>query len=366
MRILKTLVWIAGVLAVIGGGIAAWLFIPWPAPAIESRITTGYDPGVYDGSMPADSGSPEIMIVGSTHLAQNDPYGADALDQVAGSLAAYQPDMVVVEYLPPDYPDGAGRDYRPEFDLTTIPGMDSLDRETADELIRRAQQGESVPACRLSKAYLRIRDLMNALYLWQPGHCPGLAEHEELADWAERQRTHEAARFGFHAARQAGLDGVVSFDYQGADARWFIHSRLQQAIQNKDISEFWALWPMMPLAGAIPRAFDSHKRPHTDNIINYLNYYNSPEHIGLQYWVYEEAMQEIRLDDIGSRQTKNYWTRNERMFDNLHEAAQTRKADRIMVIVGGGHKYFLDELARDAGYRWIDPREYLPSPDGEF
>lgn len=365
MRLLKKLAWIVGVLTLIGSGIAAWLFVPWPAPPIEDRITTDYDLSVYADSMPEGSGSPDIMIVGSTHLAQNEPYDPDALDRVADSLAGYDPDMVVVEYLPPDYPDGAGRDYRPDFDLSSVAGMSAMDRDTAQTLIDRVEQGEAIPACRLSKAYLRIRDLMNALYHWQPGECPSLSDHEELADWAERYRTHEANRFGFHAAREAGLDGVLSFDYQGADAQWFIHSRLQQAIQDRDVSEMTALWPMMPLAGAIPRAFEAHTRPHQDKIIGYLHYLNSPEHIGLQYWVYEEAMREIRLDDIGARQTENYWTRNERMFENIEEAARKRNAERVMVIVGSGHKYFLDELARDAGYRWIDPREHLPSPGGD-
>jgi pheromone shutdown protein TraB len=39
-----------------------------------------------------------------------------------------------------------------------------------------------------------------------------------------------------------------------------------------------------------------------------------------------------------------------------------QQASRVLVIVGAGHKYFLDKLARDDDYRWIDPREYLP-PD---
>lgn len=363
MRVLKILAWVIGVVIAIGGGLAVWLFAPWPAPAIEERISTDYDPGAYSESMPEGNGSPDIMIVGSPHLAQSDPYDSGALDRVAASLATYQPDMVVVEYLPPDYPDGAGRDYRPDFDLSSIPGMASMDQDAAQSLINRAGQSASVPTCRLVRAHLRIRDLMNALYHWQPGACPELAEHQELAEWAERMRNHEAARFGFHVARQADLDGVVSFDYQGADAEWFIHSRLQQATKDWSIPEITALWPMMPLAGAIPRAFDAHTRPHKDDIIDYLNYSNSPEHIGLQYWAYEEAMLEIRLDNAGSRQTENYWRRNERMFDKLQEAAEERNAKRIMVIVGRGHKYFLDELAREAGYRWIDPREYLPNSD---
>jgi hypothetical protein len=365
MKIVRILGWSVAVLAVLAGGIAAWVFIPWPAPPIESRISSDYDLTKWDGSMPPDTGEVAIMIVGSTHLAQNEPYPDQALNRFAEGIADYQPDLVAVEYLPPEYPVGAGRDYRPDFDLEALADAWSMDREHARTLIREAEAGESVPTCNLAKAYLLNRDYMNALYHWRPGECPELAEQDSVKEWAEGQRSDEASRFGFHAARQSGLDGVFSFDYQGADARWFIHGELQAAMEDKDLSAFLALWPMLPKVGAIPRAFEAHTRPHKDDIIDYLNYYNSPEHIGLQYWVYEEAMQAIDYQDTGSRQTENYWRRNERMFDYLKEATEDQDAERVLVVVGGGHKYFLDELAREAGYRWIDPREYLPSPQDE-
>ena len=60
------------------------------------------------------------------------------------------------------------------------------------------------------------------------------------------------------------------------------------------------------------------------------------------------------------RQRDSYWLRNERMFEHLDAAVRERQPDRVLVITGAGHKYFLDELAREAGYRWVDPRDYLP------
>lgn len=48
------------------------------------------------------------------------------------------------------------------------------------------------------------------------------------------------------------------------------------------------------------------------------------------------------------------------MLENLQGAIQQRGPERVLVIVGRGHKYFLDELTREAGYRWIDPREWVP------
>ena len=65
-------------------------------------------------------------------------------------------------------------------------------------------------------------------------------------------------------------------------------------------------------------------------------------------------------DSVGSRQAENYWLRNKKMFKNLQDAIDEKDAQRALIIVGSGHKYFLDELVRKSDYRWVDPREYLP------
>ncbi len=54
--------------------------------------------------------------------------------------------------------------------------------------------------------------------------------------------------------------------------------------------------------------------------------------------------------------------RNERMFNRLLTAVEAGDAERILVVVGAGHRYFLDELAREHGYRWVDPGDWLPEP----
>ncbi len=49
----------------------------------------------------------------------------------------------------------------------------------------------------------------------------------------------------------------------------------------------------------------------------------------------------------------------------MQEAIEAQDAERVLVIVGRGHKYFLDELTREAGYRWVDPRKWLPAPHAD-
>ena len=85
-------------------------------------------------------------------------------------------------------------------------------------------------------------------------------------------------------------------------------------------------------------------------------------HIGLQYWTYEEKIRAIDWQgvDMGAEQTKRYWRRNRKMFGRMQEAIEAQDPERVLVIVGSGHKYFLDELTREADYRWMNPREWLP------
>jgi hypothetical protein len=70
-------------------------------------------------------------------------------------------------------------------------------------------------------------------------------------------------------------------------------------------------------------------------------------------------------DSLGDRQTENYWLRNRRMFESIQGAVKKRDPKQVLVIVGRGHKHFLDELTREAGYRWVDPRRWLPHQDSK-
>lgn len=41
-------------------------------------------------------------------------------------------------------------------------------------------------------------------------------------------------------------------------------------------------------------------------------------------------------------------------------AAAGRPPQRVLIVTGMGHKYFIDTLVFQSRYRWVDPREYLP------
>lgn len=362
MRIKTLIITTTFVLLLAFGALALWFLVPWPVTPAHERIDEQFDYQVYDQSMPAKAGSPAVMILGTTHLTQADsPYDEAALERIAEGMADYAPDLVAVEYLGPQYPDGAGRDYRPDLDPDALSEQWNLGREEAASLVRANRRGDPVDdSCRLAKAYFLHRDYMNGLYHWPAGECDALQEQEDIQEWAEHYRQHEAAVFGFHAARSSDLREVVPFDYQGADAEWFLHGMLQEAVEERDITRIWALRDMLPRVGRMNRFNQAHYEPVENDIIDYLRLMNSPHHIAHQYWLYEEMMPTITLENAGARQTENYWRRNQKMFGYLQDAIERKETERVLIIVGSGHKYFLDELTREAGYRWIDPREWLP------
>ena len=343
-----------------------WLFAPWPPKPVAERISPDapFDPQRYDGSMPPQPGAPEVLILGSMHFAQRDHAYTDAeFAAVVDALAEFAPDLVAVEYLPPHYPAGKGRDYRPDLAIDERAEQWGLDRDRARELLegKSPASSDEIDPCRRGRAHLINRDLMNALYEWLHHDCPEIERHDEIADWAGRYGQSETARIAFQVARRQGLDGVESIDYQGDDARWFIHEPARELIEERRyltlVREFW---PILPRIGTMPRANRRHYLRFEDDLVAHLHHMNSPEHIGYQYWTYEEVYPRIGYEAAGARQTENYWLRNRRMVGYLEAAIEREQPDRVLVTVGSGHKYFLDELVREAGYRWIDPREWLP------
>lgn len=86
-------------------------------PTHEEKLRAAAVPAVAPG--PNGPGkAPTFLLLGSPHLAQEEsPPNRDELDRINGALTEFQPDMLIVEQLPPDWPVGKGRDYRPDFKL---------------------------------------------------------------------------------------------------------------------------------------------------------------------------------------------------------------------------------------------------------
>ncbi|WP_445666269.1 DUF5694 domain-containing protein [Fodinibius sp. AD559] len=317
----------------------------------------------YADSAPPDSGSTSVLILGTSHLAQKEQkVDSPRIERVTSSLATYDPDLVAVEYLPADYPRGKGRDYRKDFNVKNYASQWNMSISEADSIIKAYRHTTDWPSdpCRLAKSYFLQYDHANALYYWNTNNCKAVEKFKEINEWAEYWREHESVRIGHPVAYAGEVRELTSFDYQGEDAKWFIGKYAKDQLYSGRLDALYTFWPMIPKVGSIRGTYAA-RYGHIDNYLKELYKKNSPEHTGLQYWVYEEKMQRIVWDgdSVGSRQVDNYWLRNKKMFTNVQDAIKEKDAKRALIIVGAGHKYFLDELVRKSDYRWIDPREYL-------
>lgn len=331
----------------------------------------------------ADGPEARILILGSPHMARSDrEWSPEGVRRIQEALEVYRPDMVVVEHLPPGWPKGRGRDYRPGFDLsayagrwrmtfgtdagspTAHPDTDASPASAVQRPVRATPSGKAAPIesaadpCLRARRHFLRRDLANAAYEWlTPGVDCAAEEEPRIAEWLDRWRQHEMVRIAFPVARASGLGGVVSFDYQGDDARWFLDPAFLEEVgdqgtpeQRAEADSVWA---------AVIRFREEAARDEEGSLLQLLRARNSREWIEAQRRLYEDVLPRLSYQDAGARQTENYWLRNRRMFDRIEGAAAERGAERILVVVGAGHKYFLDELARERGYRWVDPLKYV-------
>ena len=305
---------------------------------------------------------PRILILGSEHMAQAEREIPDsAVAPIVESLRRYRPDMVVVEYLPPEWPKGKGRDYRPGFDLDEYAREWETSTDGLDERIDAAVAAGD--ACRAARLFFLHRDQVNAAYRWTVADCA--AERDSaIGSMVDHLAEHEMGRIAFPVARSAGVERIVSFDYQGDDARWFMSPDYLEGLAEEGGPAVKAQVDSLMAAVKEFRGREAEFEK-THGLTAIFRRRNSDFWIDAQERLYEEAMPRLSYENAGRRQTDNYWLRNREMFSNIEEAVERRDdVERILVVVGAGHKYFLDELARKAGWRWVDPLDYLPEGAG--
>lgn len=335
--------------------VACAAIVTFAAPTSAHSDTTA-----SDGAAQEDP--PSILILGSQHMAQAEREHPDtAVAPIVDGLRRYRPDMVVVEYLPPDWPRGKGRDYRPGFDLEEY--AREWEMSTTGSVARIDSAVTAGATCRAGRLFFLQRDLVNAAYRWVDADCP--AERDSaIGSMVSHLSEHEMGRIAFPVARASGVERIVSFDYQGEDARWFMSPGYLKELAKEGgpavEAQVDSLMEAVESFRGREAEFDA-----SHGLAAILRRRNSDLWIDVQERLYEEVMPRLTYENAGRRQTDNYWLRNREMFASIEQAVARRgDVDRILVVVGAGHKYFLDELARKAGWRWVDPLDYLPEGAG--
>ncbi|MEO0501328.1 MAG: DUF5694 domain-containing protein [Pseudomonadota bacterium] len=216
-----------------------------------------------------------------------------------------------------------------------------------------------------------IAALTDALATWAPdrilieSQAPApfaVADYRDFTPDMLAERRNESVQIGYRLAAQLGHDDVYGFDEQPADGEpdYFPYSTVSDyAAANGQEAEF----------GAISERVQSYaNRLSADQqdktIAQSLMIHNDPAVATAAQGDFYYSLLAIGDGEAqpGADLNAMYYLRNAKMFAKLGLIAQS--GERILVIVGSGHKFWLDHFTDvSAGYRSVDPRPYLETAE---
>ena len=104
------------------------------------------------------------------------------------------------------------------------------------------------------------------------------------------------------------------------------------------------------------------ERLKNSTLLDFLSYMNEQESVDLNHESYLRMLQMTGANSFGaSKGVSDWYGRNIHMFYNLNRIADfDAEGERILIIVGQGHKAVLQDLIEDAPYyEYIDVLKFL-------
>lgn len=232
------------------------------------------------------------------------------------------------------------------------PGLD-LNNLQADDVLAPARQRELENLTTALAAFRPTRimvehvapstDLLDERY---PAFTPGMLASER----------NETMQIGFRLAWRLGLRQVFAIDEQPGPGEpdYFPFEAVQaSAARNGQNAILEAA--NAPVA-AWSREFSQRQR--TSSIPALLAEVNAPGFLGGNSFYYRTLPIGDTNDQPGAVMNAMWYLRNAKIFGKLMHAA--RPGDRIVVIFGSGHNYWLRHFASETpGFRNVDPEPYL-------
>lgn len=355
---------------------------------------------------------PEIMVLASPHLRGIGE--TEARINVAGVLRAirpYAPDAVVVEWLHPSIDPSTTFNYPARGDGQTLARLWGLrlDRIVVrGDSLRRAiemlGQGAALRSARaglhreLGRVLYLAGDETNAAYQWYRARLDGVPDPD-----AERLVNglldgHEAVAWGFALAAEQKLDMIIPFDYQGPRAGSAVWGEMLRALRDTALTraglrrrdsvgyaraeaEFDSLRARFETSGdtswlarygrspgvldyatvwrEIRDAFRG-EPAETDGFAR-MRYYQSRPYVELRQRLDEDVTRSITFGGFGNRRADGSMARNIEMANFLEAGIAARRVSRVLVVVGAGHKWALEAILRERGYRIRPSSEFLPA-----
>jgi len=232
------------------------------------------------------------------------------------------------------------------------PGLDLVNTEADDVLLPKRQAELETLADRLLEfqptaiAIESIRRTDDALDPGFPDFTP---------DDLTRQRN-ESVQIGYRVAHAAGLDRVYAVDTQEGEISYFPFDRVEAFAErtNRQNEITSKIETIKAQAEAMMR--DQATTP----IAEMLARQNEPGlidemHSGFYYGLLNMTDAE---DNAGAALNYGWYARNAEIFANIAEISQP--GDRILVIYGSGHNYWLRHFAEETpGFALVEPNPYL-------
>ena len=172
------------------------------------------------------------------------------------------------------------------------------------------------------------------------------------------QNADERVQIGFRLARQLGLPVVYGVDEQSDTVDYFPFDRVQTYAKEHGGPAAARLEEFDARLGAMVKATEAAQKTLPLRLV--LAELNEPaktlgDHRAFYYGL-------LTLGDAktqpGADLNGGWYLRNAKIFAKLAQVA--KPGDRVLVVFGGGHKYWLQHFARETpGFVVVEPGEYL-------
>ncbi len=168
----------------------------------------------------------------------------------------------------------------------------------------------------------------------------------------------ERVQVGYRLAHRLGVERVYAIDEQDRDGQpsWFPFEDVQTWAEANGRTD--GLGAMLAQVGTM--VADMEARQRTDTVGGLLRWMNTPERAAADQTFYTGLLA-LGAGDAqpGAILNGRWYTRNALIFARLVQVA--KPGDRIVVIYGAGHSYWLREFARTTpGFRLVEANDYLP------
>ncbi|HYD26877.1 DUF5694 domain-containing protein [Brevundimonas sp.] len=169
----------------------------------------------------------------------------------------------------------------------------------------------------------------------------------------------ERVQLGYRLAHRLGLERVYAIDEQDREGQpsYFPFEDVQNwAAANGGGERLGAMHGEVAAMLA-----ELERRQATDSVAQLLTRINAPERVRRDQGFYARLMSFGAGDDQpGAVLNARWYARNAQIFARLLQVA--RPGDRIVVIYGSGHNYWLRQMVETTpGFRLVEPAGYLPT-----